>query len=120
MRKITTHAPHALSIPLLSLKHKLDPTNFEQPEMHVCLEKFIFTYLWLLSELGELKHLVILAKALSILLPSCAQVSGPWVFTRHSSASMEKKKKKKSSQTAGYTSVLLCASTGFSVFLCYY
>lgn len=85
-------------LPTLFLSHfhsnsKWDPVNFELPETRVCLEKFIFTYPWFLSALGELKHLVILAKALSILPPSCAQVSGPWVFTRHSSAGWKGKKK---------------------------
>lgn len=85
-----------LPILFLSRLHsnsKWDPVNFELPETRVCLEKFIFTYPWFLSALGELKHLVILAKALSILPPSCAQVSGPWVFTRHSSAGWKGKKK---------------------------
>lgn len=83
---------------------KLDPVNFELPEKHACLEKLIFTYLWLLSALGKFKHLVILAKVFSILLPSKRSCQWPTV-SPHTSFYWLKK-----SRTTGYPFLLLCAS----------
>lgn len=94
---------------------KLNLVNFEQPKKHIYSEKFIFTFLWLLSALGKFKHLVTLAKVFTILLLSKCSSQWPMVF-RYTSFCWLKKK----SQTTGYPSLLLCASTGFNTFLCYY
>lgn len=94
---------------------KLNLVNFEQPMKHIYLEKFIFRFLWLLSALGKFKHLVTLAKVFTILLLSKCSSQWPMVF-RYTSFCWLKKK----SQTTGYPSLLLCASTGFNAFLCYY
>lgn len=71
---------------------KLDPVNSEQPEKHARLEKFIFTYLWLLSALGKMKHLVILAKVFSTPLPSKRSSQRPTVFPHTSFCWLKKKK----------------------------
>lgn len=70
---------------------KLDPVNSEQPEKHARLEKFIFTYLWLLSALGKMKHLVILAKVFSTPLPSKRSSQWPTVFPHTSFCWLKKK-----------------------------
>lgn len=114
--KIKMHLSYRYTFlsPYFYSNSKLDPVNFEQPKKHACLEKFIFTYPWLLSALGKFKHLVILAKVFSILLLSKHSSQWPMVFPHTSFCWMKK------SRSTGYPFLLLCASIGFNVFLCYY
>lgn len=72
---------------------KLNLVNFEQPKKHIYLEKFIFTFLWLLSALGKFKHLVTLAKVFTILLLSKCSSQWPMVF-RYTSFCWLKKRAK--------------------------
>lgn len=72
---------------------KLNLVNFEQPKKHIYLEKFVFTFLWLLSALGKYKHLVTLAKEFTVLLLS--KCSSQWpMFFRYTSFCWLKKRAK--------------------------
>lgn len=71
-RKIEMRVSPGYTFPSLCFysNGKSEPVNFEQPEKQARIENSIFTHLWLHSALGKFKHLAILAKVLSIQLPS--------------------------------------------------